>query len=271
MSGVRAIDDPRDSDRMTQSTQPAEGVRSGVSLADYLDALWRVRWIILGGTVLAGLSSWGVSSLMVPKYEATAMVMVAPPKVGQASPGSDVGLEVRNYRSFLENQSLVAQVIRDFKLDAAPHGLTPERFLNDVLAVGDIRDSRLLAVSVRLRESQLAADVANGLAARAVELSRTVNQEEVVVARGIIKEQLESARARLTAARSAYEQGQRAAQVELLERDVDTLPDQQRDLRVVLISIERERARVTQAEAELARQERVRDVRRAVFSSTRQN
>lgn len=224
--------------------------------------------MILVGTLLAGLSSWAVSSWLPRQYEATAMVMVAPPKVGGAALGTPPGIEVRNYRSYLENQSLSAQLIREFKLDAPPHLLTPARFLDKVLTVGDVRDSRLLEVRVKLREPQLAADVANELALRAVELSRTVNQEEVVVARDIIKEQLDFARERLTAARSAYEQGQKAAQVELLERDVETLLEQHRDLRVVQVSIERERARLTKAEEELARQERVRDVRRAVGSLT---
>ena len=257
----------RESDRPALPSIERPGTsRAGAEFAVYLDALWRARWVILAGTLLAGLSSWAVSSWLPRQYEATAVVMVAPPKVGGASMGTPSGIEVRNYRSYLENQSLSAQLIREFKLDAAPHLLTPARFLDNVLTVGDVRDSRLLEVRVKLREPQLAADVDNALALRAVELSRTVNQEEVVVARDIIKEQLDSARDRLTAARSAYEQGQKAAQVELLERDVDTLLEQQRDLRVVQVSIERERARLTKAEEELARQERVRDVRRAVGS-----
>ncbi|MBL8138791.1 MAG: hypothetical protein JNL48_19375 [Acidobacteria bacterium] len=253
-------------DRAGQHTEPSEGVRTGPGLALYLDALWRARWGILAGTVLAGVSSWGVSAWMPRQYEATAVVMVAPPKVGQAASGGAPGLEVRNYRSYLENQSLIAQLIREFKLEAAPHHLTPEQFLDRVLTVSDVRDSRLLEVRVTLRDPKLAADVANDLALRAVELSRTVNQEEVVVARDIIKEQLDAARERLTAARSAYEQGQKAAQVELLDRDVDTLLEQQRDLRIVQVNIERERARLAQAEKELAGMTRVRDVRRAVNS-----
>jgi polysaccharide biosynthesis transport protein len=253
-------------DRAGQHTEPSEGVRTGPGLALYLDALWRARWGLLAGTVLAGVSSWGVSAWMPRQYEATAVVIVAPPKVGQAASGGAPGLEVRNYRSYLENQSLIAQLIRQFKLEAAPHHLTPEQFLDRVLTVSDIRDSRLLEVRVTLRDPKLAADVANDLALRAVELSRTVNQEEVVVARDIIKEQLDAARERLTAARSAYEQGQKAAQVELLDRDVDTLLEQQRDLRIVQVNIERERARLAQAEKELAGMTRVRDVRRAVNS-----
>jgi len=261
MSGVST---PRIVAGASPVTQPPPDARTGEGLAGYLNALWRARWIILAGSLLAGLNSWIVSSSLSRKYEATATLMVSPPKVGEASSGSVLGLEVRNYRSYLENQSLSAELVREFKLDGPPHRLTPESFLDSALTVADVRDSRLLEVRVKLNEPKLAADVANALALRAVELSRTLNQEEVVAARDIIKQQLDVARERLTAARAAYERGQRAAQIELLEQDVGTLLEQQKDLRLVHVRIERERAKLSQAEAELARQQRVRDVRRAV-------
>lgn len=261
---MNGISDPSHHQHGSRATEPAPDGRAGEGLAGYLNVLWRARWLILAGTVLAGLTSWVASSMLPRQFEATATLMVSPPKVGLASPGNVLAVEFRNYRSYLENQSLSAELIREFKLDGPPHGLTPGLFLDSALTVTDVRDSRLLAVRVRLKEPKLAADAANYLALRAVELSRTLNQEEVVVARDIIKQQLDVARDRLTAARAANEKGQRAAQIELLKLNVDTLLDQQRDLRLVQVRIEGERAKLTQAEVELARQERVREVRRAV-------
>ena len=113
-------------------------------------------------------------------------------------------------------------------------------------------------------DPQLAARIANAMAARAVGLSRSVEQAESVVARDVIKGQLDAARDRLTQSRAALEAYQREAQVELLEKRINVLTEQQAEIQNLTVDIEGQRAYLRQAEHDLAQQDRVRGVQRSV-------
>jgi len=230
-------------------------------IADYLDAFARYRWLLIGGPILAGVVAYGVALLLPPRFEATATLMVSASKTGDAvAPQS----EARTFRAFLENQSLADQVVKEFKLGAQPYGLTPQYFLDHSVDVRELRGTSLLTLSVTLRDASLAARVANAMAEKAVALSRSLEQSESVVARDVIKSQLDGSRDRLTQARSALETFQRQSQVDLLEKQNQVLIDQQSELQRLLVEIRGERAYLAQAERDLAGQQPVRDVRRSV-------
>ena len=112
--------------------------------------------------------------------------------------------------------------------------------------------------------ADLAARIANAMANRAVGLSRLVEQSESVVARDVIKGQLDAARDWLTQSRAALETYQRQAQVELLEKRINALTDQQADVQNLTVDLEGQRAYLRQAEQDLAQQDRVRGVQRSV-------
>ena len=122
-------------------------------------------------------------------------------------------------------------------------------------------------LSITWTDPKLAADVANAMAEQAVLRSRSLNQDETLVARDLIKSQLDVSREKLTAARTALEDYQRTAQVDLLEKEMQEVIKLQAGLDGKLIEIATERARLLKAEEELAKQEPVRDARRALRST----
>jgi uncharacterized protein involved in exopolysaccharide biosynthesis len=247
---------------MHSAREPAATGHAGPSLIrEYLAAVRSAMWWLIAGVAVAGMGALAVSWLMVPQYEAVATLLASQSKVGEQPVPT---VDTRSFRAFMENQSLAAEIVHRFQLNVLPEELTPESFLRRSLSVGEIRGSGLLEVRVALSNPQLAASVANAVADRAVQLARTLNQEEAVVARDSIKTQLDSARTRLTDARAAYEAYQREAQVDLLQKEIDVLVDQQGRLKELLVEIAAERARLASAERELASQERVRDVRSAL-------
>jgi uncharacterized protein involved in exopolysaccharide biosynthesis len=232
-------------------------------LADHLERLWRFRWLLLVGPLLAGAVAYGVALTLTPEFLAVATLIVTPSKAGDQTTSSPPP-DVRNYRAFLQNQSLAAEVVREFHLNAAPASLTPQRFLDRHVNVQEVRGTNLVSLEVTLNEAQIAARVANAMAERAVTLSRSLEQREAVVARDIIKSQLDAARERLTQARGALATYQRGAQVDLLEKKMDVLMNQQAELQQLAVDIKGERAYLQQAEQDLTQLEPVRSAQRSV-------
>ena len=251
-----------DHSRARDGFRPGDGPLGDSPLADYLQALWRFRWLLIGGSVLAAAIAYVVSLTLTPRFEASAVLMVTASKTGEQV-ASGTGLDVRNFRAFVQNLTIAADVIKEFGLQ-----VTPQRFLDDNLVVQDVRGTNLLTISVTLSDPQLAARVANAMSTRAVALSRSIEQAESVVARDVIKSQLDAARERLTQARAALEAYQRQAQVELLEKRINVLTDQQAEIQNLTVDIEGQRAYVRQAEQELSQQDRVRGVQRSVQVQT---
>jgi len=206
---------PHDPDTAPSRPAPASGGAGEAPLAQYVDVLWRFRWLLVMGPLLAGAVAFAIALRLTPRFEATATLMVTPSKASElpTSPQPDI----RSYRAFLANQSLAAEVVREFHLDAPPSNLTPQRFLEAALNTEDGRGTNLISLQVTLSDPQLAARVANAMAERSVALSRSLEQREAVVARDFIKSQLDGARERLTQARDALSTYQRQAQVDLLE------------------------------------------------------
>ena len=209
------------------------------------------------GSVVAAVVAYLIALTLTPRFEASAVLMVTASKTGEQVATS--GLDVRNFRAFVQNQTLAAEVIKEFGLRT-----TPQRFLDNNVNVQDVRATNLLTVSVTAPDPQLAARIANAMAARAVGLSRSVEQAESVVARDVIKGQLDAARERLTQSRAALETYQREAQVELLEKRINVLTEQQAEIQTMTVDIEGQRAYLRQAEHDLAQQDRVRGVQRSV-------
>jgi len=114
-----------------------------------------------------------------------------------------------------------------------------------------------MRVSVRLQDPQVAARVANRIAALAVDGAKRASRNEAVVARDDIAAEVQDARKRLDAALAALEQYQEKAQVELLKADVDAMLDE-RGLLVDLDSrIAEARGRVARGEQDLAARKRI--------------
>jgi succinoglycan biosynthesis transport protein ExoP len=122
----------------------------------------------------------------------------------------------------------------------------------------------VIVVKVRLWDRDLAAKVANRLADDAVQLAQRLNQEETVSARDIIKAQIDQSKKRLDQAELRLEEFKRKAQIELLRKDVDALLGQRGALLALLVEIEAEQARLSQAEAQLANRGRIDTLKRSI-------
>jgi len=234
-----------------------------IDLTKYVLGLWRYRLLVVLGTLLCGAAALVSVALAPRSYEATAKLMVSPPKTGAAGEvGSSVSMAT--FRSLIENQSLGGKIVEEFGLNKPPHGVTATELMTRIVAVEVVRDASVILVRVRLWDPDLAAKVANRLAESAEQLARALSQEETVAARDIIGAQLDASKKRFDEAEARLESFKKVAQLELLRKDVDALLGQRGTLLALLVDIQTEKARLSQAEAQLATRDRLETLKRSI-------
>jgi uncharacterized protein involved in exopolysaccharide biosynthesis len=219
-----------------------------VSLGWLTDLLARhlLHFALIG--VVGAIVGAGIASLQPIVYEGRTKLMVVAPKLGGNRPATSVA----SFRELLENRTVAAQIIHRLRLDQPPYLLTSQSFFERAAEITELRNTTVLTVTVRLANPQLAARVANELAAGAIELSQKVDQHETEALATRLSLQLEQATQRLAAAESALLTYRREAQIELLKTDSDAMLDQRGGLPRLFSSIAGERARAAQIERELA-------------------
>ncbi len=227
-----------------------------IDLSASVRVLWGSRLLILVGTLVAGVVAFGVASILPRQYEVSVTLAVSQPEEGNE-------VNTSGFATLLANRALAVQVIQEFRLDDQPHNLSPIEFV-EKLQMERVAQSDLLRIGLRLGDPRLLVDVANRFAEGAVELNRRLNQSEAVLRRDFIKTELDQAAERLSTAGSELLAYRGEAQVELAERDTDSLLSARRGLLNLLVRIESEKARLARAEEELATRERIMSVRRSI-------
>jgi uncharacterized protein involved in exopolysaccharide biosynthesis len=191
-------------------------------------------------------------------YEATAQLVVNQSKMGdqaviQAMPGL-----IASYKALLDNHSLAARIVKEFGLDKPPPNFTALSFQANALASDVVRDTNVITIKVRLPDAMLAAGVANRYAELTVDLAQRLSRDETAIARDIIKTQLDQSTERLAEAEDKLQRFKREAQIDLVKEDVKALLGERGRLVALMVEIEGERARLSKAEQEFAKQVRVR-------------
>lgn len=235
-----------------------------IDLLAYGAVLWRYRYVLLAIGLAVGIATYVINRRMAPTFQTHFRLMGTEPGLADAPADR---LNVIAFRELVQSSTEVAALISEFELDRPPHDLTPQEFLDGHLDVELIRDSTIIDVSVRLKDDpDLLVKVARRYAERIVETAQRLNTEGIDYTADRIRKQRDGALERLKGAERAYEDYQRGAQVELLQKDVDTLLDRRPEALDLNVRIQGARARLQQAEAELSKQERVRTDRRGVDS-----
>lgn len=237
--------------------------RDEIDLLEYAGTWWRYRYVLLAIALIAGVVTYVVNRRITPTWETTFRLM-----------GTETGLEdgtatrlnIVAFRELVESPTQAAALIEEFGLQTPPHELTPEKFLNGHVDVEVITDSTIIEVAVRLKDRDVLVKLARRYAERVVETAQRLNTEGIDYTAERIRQQRDAALERLTTAEEAVEAYQRRTQIELLRKDVDTMLERRPDALDLNVRIQGARARLQQAEAELAKQPRVRGERRGVDS-----
>jgi len=182
-------------------------------------------WILEWAGACAGVAL--LVSLFLPKiYRATTYIMVSESKIGSGSgdtPWQQVAL-LPTFVPFVDNDALIGESLSGFRLNRPPYNLTADRFRREgYLDVRIPKSTRLLELDVEFPNAQLAADLANDLARRAVQFNNRMNAADTSATQEFLKKQLEEATTRLAQAAARRLKVQQDARMEDREKELGIL------------------------------------------------
>ncbi len=214
-----------------------------IDLRKYVQVLVQYWKWITGAALIAATAALVVSFLLPPTYEATALVAVTKPRyVMQFDPRFETLDNIQPaYKAYPELASS-DDLLRDLmeRLDPLPRGVQTLRDVKEMVEAEGGADPSIIRLTVRARDPEEAARIANVWAAlfveRANELYGTHNEAEL----HFFEEQLQRAEAELQSAEQALIEFQARNQQAILEAQLSSA---QRDLEDYLIE-QRELERV---------------------------
>ena len=215
----------------------------GPDLFEYLKVLWNWKWLIMGGAVLAAIVSFVVASRTPVTYEASVTLLVAPSKLpGVPDAPSELTVSPRMFADILKGKSLAGEVIQRFGLDKPPHNITLDSFVSRILSVKQPKDTDFITVTVTLPDPRLAADAANFLAEKAVELQSRLSQAGALASRDFFRQQRDQAWQALEHARVALMDFRRAANLDRLETEQSAALNEKVRLKIIASEVSTKQA-----------------------------
>jgi uncharacterized protein involved in exopolysaccharide biosynthesis len=212
----------------------------------YVRAVLR-RWpLILAGVLLGGVVGFWYAARRPLAYQGVTTLLVVPP----AQP-SGTQMNPATFRAIVENATLASQVIDELKLQ----NVTAQGFVEQALAVEEVRGTNIVKVKVSLPDPKLAADASRRLAQKAIGLTQQITQQEGASIQEQLKNHLNDAQTRLRTAEKELLTYKQSAQVDLIKGDTDAQLRERGGLIELVVNIEAERARLAAAETEIKRQQ----------------
>ena len=202
---------------------------------DYLLYIRR-RWrVIAVACAVAGTLALGISLLLPKRYTSTASILIEPP-VGTDPRSfmaiSPVYLEsLRTYERVALGDSLFLRALERFKMYDPAGSQSVEDVKRRVLKVTKVRDTKILEISVTLRDAKEAQAMVQFLADETVKLSSTAARDAGRDLMDTTKRQLEEARMKLEEARAVWAKQIAGEPVETLRQEIGALVELQQRLR----------------------------------------
>jgi len=223
---------------------------------EYLQKRWRVVAAACGAAFVISL---GVSLLLPKRYTATASVVIEPPggndiRIGTAV--SAVYLEsLKTYESFASSDSLFARAAQRFHLQNPARPQPIESLKRAVLKVAKPRDTKILEISVTLRDPKIAQQLAQYLANETVSMSRGENlaADDAFIDRA--QKELIEADAHLQRDRAAWAEFSSKNPTAPLQGEIDSALELEGQLRQQLVDTQANIAEYQQTGGQFAREQ----------------
>jgi len=192
--------------------------RDEVDLIEYLNALWKWKWLVAGGTILTVTVAFVVASQTPLTYEASVTLRSAPSRIsGMLYGPAPEAPTPDTFVSILKDRSLAVEAMRHLGLDKPPHKVTVDQFVSRIISVKPLKRTGLIILTVTLPDPQLAADTANFVAHKAVEVLARLNQGDAPATGDFFRQQRNDARKTLDHAWAALKDFRRKTDLESLE------------------------------------------------------
>ncbi|MCF6095687.1 Wzz/FepE/Etk N-terminal domain-containing protein [Thermovorax subterraneus] len=149
-----------------------------ISLRELIEILIRGKWLIAIITMITVAVS-GILSFFVisPTYEAAAILMASPLSPKSQPQGSDYEtllnylsqfpqMTLETYRAQVTNPHILNSVIKELNLDTTKYSVNS---LKEAVSVEAVKDTNLIRITVKDKDPQMAANIANTLSSKFVE------------------------------------------------------------------------------------------------------
>lgn len=226
-----------------------------LEFVDYVRQRLALVGVIVGCAVAVALA---ISLLLPKKYTATATIIIEPPggidpRVSTAV--SPVYLEsLKTYEQFASSDSLFARACAKFHLPAGKEAPAIESFKEQVLEVTKPKETKLLTISVTLRDPKTAQSLVRYLADETVKLSAEVggDSDRRLLARGraLVEErraELVEAQKTATAVTAANLETSLEAEVQALAKVQSALAGEVAEARALTAEYEGREAQLTRS------------------------
>jgi uncharacterized protein involved in exopolysaccharide biosynthesis len=230
---------------------------------EYLDYL-RGRWRVVGmACLVAVLVSLPLSLLIAKKYTATASIVIEPPGGVDSRTAivvSPMYLEsLKTYERFAESDTLFARAVEKFHLQDAAASRPIESLKRGVLKVAKLRDTKIMEISVTLKDPKLAQSVAQYLAEETVNMSHgeSLDADREFVDQG--EKQATASQQGLERAQQALTSSSLKEPIESLQGQLDASVELQGKLRAQLVESQGSIAEYQEMHSEYLAAERARE------------
>jgi len=241
-----------------------------ISLRELIEIILRGKWIIAAITVTAVIIT-GIYSFFIisPTYEARSTLMVSPLVQGNAPSRQDSAYDtllsylsqypqmtLETYRVQVTNPHILNQVIDELNLNREEYSLNT---LRNMINVEAIKDTNLIRISVKDKDPEMAARIANTLAPKYVDFLSATLQEQMGKSAAYIQKQMQEEERNLEAAteelKNFLAQPQNVAE---LQKDIDAKLELITQFKTKLIELDVEekalKASLESARASLAKE-----------------
>jgi len=253
-----------------------------ITLRELIEIILRGKWTIAAITIAAILVS-GIFSFFIisPTYEARTTLMVSPmvQSSGQARQNSAYDtllsylsqypqMSLETYRVQVTNPHILNQVIDALNLDRNQYSLNA---LSNMISAEAVKDTNLIRISVKAKDPELAAKIANTLAPIYVDYLSATLQEQMGKSAAYIEHQMQEEQKNLEAATEALKNFLAQPQsVNELQKDVDAKLEQLTQFKTMLNELEVQenatRASLENARALLAKEPKILEVEKSIMS-----
>ena len=170
-----------------------------MELRQYAGIIWKWLWLIVLGTLVAGLTAFVVSQRMIPVYEASTTLLIQ--QAESAVPTySDILLSERLTRTYAE--MLKKRAI----LDAAAERVGLVQGIDEeAISVQSVRDTQLIELKVEHISPQLAAEIANAIPAVFIERNEALQLNRVSESKSALAKELSRLQADIEATQARIE------------------------------------------------------------------
>lgn len=253
-----------------------------ITLRELIEIVLRGKWIIAAITVTAVIIT-GIFSFFIisPTYEARSTLMVSPLVQGNAPSRQDSAYDtllsylsqypqmtLETYRVQVTNPHILNQVIDELNLNREEYSLNT---LRNMINVEAIKDTNLIRISVKDKDPEMAARIANTLAPKYVDFLSATLQEQMGKSAAYIQNQMKEEKKNLDAVteelKNFMAQPQNVAE---LQKDIDAKLEQLTQFKTMFNELEVQekaiRASLESAKSMLAQEPKFLEVEKSIIN-----